>query len=739
MKNKLMLFVIGAALVLAPELYGAVCNVNGASDRQSIRGFGASSAWSEWSGCACGYNTFLQNNAAQFFDVNTGIGLSMIRARIPPDTGSWGSTVIPLQAARDQGVTEILATAWTPPAQWKNENVVHNQQGQYLLPSNYQNYANYLRDYVNFMRNSHNVTISAISPANEPDYQVGYDGCSWTGDQLRDFLRDYLGPTFATAGLTTKIIMSESMNNSFAVTDPILNDAAARQYLFAAGVHFYGTNNNPLAYSLAVTHNKEYWQTEISNFDGYEAGMGTTSNGGGLTTAMWLHRGMAVANFNAFFYWWLAADQTNEGLRGVDWGVPKRFWVMGNYSRFIRPGYYRVDATANPTTNIYVTAYRSPGSDRYVIVAVNTGGSVVNQSFSLSGIGASSFVPWITSGTHDLAQQSAVAVSAGAFSYNLPAGSVVSFVSAGAVNTPTRTPTIDPAWTPTRTPTASPTGTATPLSFLLDDMEDGNNQNNWGGDWYSYAGGSSTVVPNPFVMTAGGMPGSPNYRAAISGTINDFGGMGTNLNSAGTGVDLTGYIGAEFYVRGNGGSYWFQFTQPSIEDGDCHGVVFTAPVDWTKVTVLFSGIGQRGFGATAPFTQNAVAALQWASNGNGAIDIQIDDVRLLQAGAATTATFTRTRTSTPTFTRTRTGTPTFTRTGTPTPTFTRTRTGTPTFTRTHTPVEPTATFTRTRTGTPTFTRTVTPSFTFQVPSFTMTPTNTRTATPTFTGTVTPVP
>jgi len=308
--------------------------------------------------------------------------------------------------------------------------------------------------------------------------------------------------------------------------------------------------------------------------------------------------------------------------------------------------------------------------------------------------------------------------------------------TATRTRTPTRTATPDPAWTATGTPTVSPTGTATPISFLLDDMEDGDNQNNWGGGWYSYAGGSSTVNPDPFVMTAGGMEGSANYRAAISGTINDYGGMGTNLDSSGDAVDLSGYTGVEFYARGNGGTYWFQFTQPSIADGDFYGRAFTAPADWTKVTILFSEIGQRGFGSAADFTQNAVAAIQWASNANGALDIQVDDVRLLMSSASPTFTRTATRTATPTYTGTRTGTPTFTRTRTGTPTFTRTSTPeplTPTFTRTGTG---TPTFTRTRTGTPTFTRTSTPEP--LTPTFTSTRTGTATYTPSITQTWTPV-
>ena len=260
--------------------------------------------------------------------------------------------------------------------------------------------------------------------------------------------------------------------------------------------------------------------------------------------------------------------------------------------------------------------------------------------------------------------------------------------------TRTRTPTPF-AGTPTRTVTPS----NTPSSVLLDDMEDGNNTNNWGGTWHKYQGSNSTLLPEPFSMTAGGMTGSANYRAQISGTINDYGGMGTTLLAGGD-ADLTNYIGIEFYARGNGGTYWFQFVQPSIpsSSGDYYGAVFTAPAAWTKVTILFSAIATR-WGQTQPFTQNAVTAVQWANNSNGALDIQVDDVRFLMP-AANTPTFTITATSTstssvlPTATRTATRTATTTNTPVP-PTATLTRTAT----ATNTPVPPAATFTRTATAT----------------------------------------
>ncbi len=717
-----LILVFAVTFLSAAAANAGTSSVNAGVTHQVIRGFGASNAWSDCGSCTPGSAKnawFTPANLDMLFSTSgNGIGLSIIRMRIPPDSSQFGSAIAPVQGAAARGAI-VMATEWTPPPQWKSANTTANSNGEYLLPANYQNYANYLRDFVNTMKNTYNVNIYALCGSNEPDYKVSYDGCSWDGTQELNFIKNYLGPTFATAGLATKIIVGESYANNFAITDPTLNDPVAANYVSIAAVHTYG--GGPSAYPLAVSKGKEYWMTEMANFQPYESDM-TGTNGGGLVWAGRIHTGLVNSEYNAWIYWWLSSDASNEGLTHPTLGNPKRFYVMGNYSKFIRPGFIRIDAS-QPGSGVTCSAYKEPSGTGYVIVAINTG-AAVNTTFNLTGISAASFTPHITSSSLNLAAQAAVTVSGSSFTYTLPAQSVVSFVASGPPATATHTP--NPAWSKTFTPTASPT----PYGVMLDTMEDGDNANNWGGNWYSYSGTGTTITPKPFNMTAGGMTGSANYRASIIATVADYAGMGTNLNAAETAVDMTNYTSVEFYVKGNGGSYWFQFTQPSITDGDNFGMTFTAPATWTKVTIPLDAevLTQRGYGAASTFTKNAIAALQWASNANGALDIQIDNVQFLSSVPMSptntppvpTSTFTRTPVPpTATFTKTNTAVA-------PTGTFTRTPVPpTSTFTMTNTPVPPTATQTKTNTAVaPTSTSSAVPSAT----NTQIIPVNTATAT-----------
>jgi len=329
-----------------------------------------------------------------------------------------------------------------------------------------------------------------------------------------------------------------------------------------------------------------------------------------------------------------------------------------------------------------------------------------------------------------------------------PAGEVYDFLMTrdnaviGVCGASTNTPT----YTATTTPTPGP-------GFILDDFEDNNTVNELGGPWYKYNAATSDNFA--FNLEAPGYI-SAAYSAHITGTVNagDYGGFGTNLDAgADVPVDLSAYEGIEFYIKGNSTSTWLQFTQPSVTDYDYFGKVVNVTTAWTKVTVLFSELLPRSGSVTTPLTINEIVAIQWANNGEGAFDIQIDDVKLLPASAATptnTSTHTATYTHTSTYTNTNTATNTATDspTSTNTATYTQTEpantaTHTYTHTNTHTATDTATVPTSTNTHTATVTDTVIPGSTdtnTYTATYTHTSTNTYTATPsaTNTGTNTPI-
>jgi glucuronoarabinoxylan endo-1,4-beta-xylanase len=128
----------------------------------------------------------------------------------------------------------------------------------------------------------------------------------------------------------------------------------------------------------------------------------------------------------------------NEGLIGPDGvTVAKRAYVLGNYSKFVRPGFYRIDATPTTQAGVSVSAYRNSSTGVIVIVAINNNGGGVSETFTLNGKIPASVTPWITCTSLDLVQQADVPVSGDSFSYNLPGSSVTTFVVNTGVAPPT--------------------------------------------------------------------------------------------------------------------------------------------------------------------------------------------------------------------------------------------------------------------------------------------------------------
>jgi hypothetical protein len=178
-------------------------------------------------------------------------------------------------------------------------------------------------------------------------------------------------------------------------------------------------------------YGKALWETEVSSFDTFN---------GSITNAMYwatrIHLFLTVAQANAWHFWWLiSANPDNEGLTDTSGNPAKRMYVLGQFSRFVRPGFYRINA--NNATSALVSAYEETNSGSFAIVAVNTNPAAINQTFTLTNFPAvASVTPWITSANLSLASQTAIPVANAAFSYTLPALSIVTFVGRAAWNTP---------------------------------------------------------------------------------------------------------------------------------------------------------------------------------------------------------------------------------------------------------------------------------------------------------------
>jgi len=381
--------------------------VNLGTVQQKMSGFGASTAWGA---------TMSTADADLLWSTTTGAGLSLHRVRIAPG-GTTNETTI-AKSAVAHGVT-VWATPWTPPAADKsNNNIVMGTL------TNGQDFANTLASFVTTMKSS-GVPIFAVSAQNEPDANVTYESCTYTGASMVSFIDNYMGPALANSGV--KIMAPETQNwcGFPGFESAILGDAKASSYVSIIATHDYGCTAK--AYPEIAQAGKEFWQTEV-----YDQSTAGDSNGMGsaLRIVKKIHDALTIASVSAWHYWWVYS--TGQGglfnTATTPAVVTKRLWIMGNYSRFVRPGYQRVGTSGSVPSGVLLTAFKNPTDGTVVVVAANTNTSASSVSVFISGAAPCSLTPWVTSSTDSLASKTAVSVTGARFTYSLAAQSVTTFV-----------------------------------------------------------------------------------------------------------------------------------------------------------------------------------------------------------------------------------------------------------------------------------------------------------------------
>ena len=398
---------------------------------QIIRGFGASevffgvlptSQWDELYGQASGQ-----------------LGLTIMRIQIAPATWNtttqsvtggttsvWTPELTNAYYAQQTYGALIFATPWTPPASMKSNN---NTVGGSLLPQYYGQYATYLEDFVNYAASTapgpNGVHLYAVSVQNEPDFNAPYVSCLWTGAQLDTWIAGN-GSVLTTGANPVKLMMPESDSFNTNESDPALNDIAAAGNISIIGGHLYGAS--PFYYTKAENEGKDVWMTE--HFLVPVSGGTVTAMPDAIAMAEEIHNSMTVADYNAYVWW--EGPNTNPSISPQEHlitssAVPTYFGLaMAQFSRFVRPGYYRYNATATPVTGVYLSAYG--GNGHQVIVAINSTGSLVSLPILIANQAVTSMTPYQTTSSESVSQLSPVTVTNNEFSATLPAMSITTYV-----------------------------------------------------------------------------------------------------------------------------------------------------------------------------------------------------------------------------------------------------------------------------------------------------------------------
>jgi glucuronoarabinoxylan endo-1,4-beta-xylanase len=277
---------------------------------------------------------------------------------------------------------------------------------------------------------SQGVPLYAVSAENEPDSCGINTTTSYSPSELATWIANYLGPAMHAIGV--KVMGPETQNScgfgnqSSGYFGAIYSNTTAYNYLDIAATHQYGCSDPPMqgqnGFPNLNAAGKEYWETETT------LGPSDDTIDSGIVIAQTMQSDLTQSNVNAWHYWWMYSGPP-AGLYDTNtnqWS--KRLWAMGNYSRFVRPGFNRIDTAGTPPSGVALSAYTNTLNGQVVIVVINSNNSATPLSLYFPGNNVPcSLTPYETSANDNLTQLSNVSVSGSRVSVTLDPMSIVTF------------------------------------------------------------------------------------------------------------------------------------------------------------------------------------------------------------------------------------------------------------------------------------------------------------------------
>jgi O-glycosyl hydrolase len=296
---------------------------------------------------------------------------------------------------------KILATPWTPPIWMKSNN---SYRGGSLQTQYYNAYGRYFVKYVQAMA-AQGITIWAVTPQNEPENPNNDPSMAMTSTEQKNFINQELGPQFAAAGITTKIIAFDHNCDNTAYPIDVLNNST---YVDGAGFHLYAGNISAMTTVHDATNKNVYFTEQYTgsptNFSGDFAWhmqmvvMGSTNNWG-----------------KTVFEWNVASDPNlNPHTPGpgtcttclgavtisnsTTYTRNVQYYIIGQISKFVKVGAVRLGSSTS-SSMVNTAAFRNPdGSIAMLVYNANTAATTVK----------------VVNGSN-------------AFNYSIPAASAVTF------------------------------------------------------------------------------------------------------------------------------------------------------------------------------------------------------------------------------------------------------------------------------------------------------------------------
>lgn len=281
----------------------------------------------------------------------------------------------------------LFASPWSPPI-WMKTKKAYNYGTLRMEKKVLEAYARYLIRFVNEYEKEE-VFIQQIHVQNEPMADQKFPSCLWTGEQIRDFIKYYLGPT-ARQEKNPPEIWVGTINGPFIdfmmgtegapfaeyydqFENTILSDREARNYI--TGVGFQWGGKHAIEETVLSYPELRYMQTESECGDGNN----TWEHAEYIYRQMWkyFHHGV-----ESYLYWNLALPEGESSTWGwsqnslitVNKETKKvtyqpEFYLMKHFSHLVKKGARVLETKGHYASNAVV--FENPDTSLVIVVGNN--------------------------------------------------------------------------------------------------------------------------------------------------------------------------------------------------------------------------------------------------------------------------------------------------------------------------------------------------------------------------------
>jgi len=295
-----------------------------------------------------------------------------------PDLHVWGSPWCPPSWMKKNGYYACKATEYND----LPKDLPHNENGDtdFITDEKTQKaYALYFTEYVKAYQEQ-GINVYAVHVQNEPHSCQPFPSCLWSGPDLKNFVRDYLGPKFHAEEMNTEIwygtIERPYENQWINEIDELLEDQEAMKYLTGFGFQWAGKDAIPTIHKRQPYMKMMHTETECGDGQNtWERGQYTYEllrhyfdNGANSQ----MHWNMILSENQISPWGWEQNSMVTVNHKTKKITFNPEYYVFKHFSHFIKPNAKKLKISGERTSEL---AFQNPNGELVFVTHNNANDS----------------------------------------------------------------------------------------------------------------------------------------------------------------------------------------------------------------------------------------------------------------------------------------------------------------------------------------------------------------------------